>query len=51
METIGTIGFMLDEQLPKGSHVIPFFVCCGFLAVEYSIQPNRELLWRSWASH
>ena len=34
--------------LPKGSYVVPFWVCYCFLVRDYSILPKNELHRRVW---
>ena len=35
-------------QLPKGSNVVPFWVCYGFLVWDQNILPKKELHRRVW---
>ena len=35
-------------DLPKGSYVVPFWVCYGFLVRNYNILPKKELHRRVW---
>ena len=34
--------------LPKGSNVVPYWVCYGFLLRDYNILPKKELHRRVW---
>ena len=43
--TIPCTGF---PTLPKGSYVVPFGVCYGFMVRGYDILPRKELHWRFW---
>ena len=36
------------RALPKGSYVVLFWVCYGFLVREYNILPKKELHRRVW---
>ena len=36
------------ESLPKGSNVVPFWVCYGFWVRDYNILPKKELHRRVW---
>ena len=38
-------------RLPKGSNVVPFGVCYGFLVRDYNILPRKELHRRVWVGH
>ena len=36
--------------LPKGSNVVPFWVCYGFWVRDYNILPKKELHWSPWVN-
>ena len=36
------------RSLPKGSYVVPFWVCYGFLVRDLDILPKKELRRRVW---
>ena len=36
------------QGLPRGSYVVPFWVCYGFLVRDYNILPKKELHRRVW---
>ena len=37
-----------DKSIPKGSNVVPFWVCYGFLVRDYNILSKKELRRRVW---
>ena len=45
--------FILHDQhitLPKGSNVVPFWVCYGFGVKDYNMLPKKELHWSPWVN-
>ena len=44
-----TLPMFMLKILPKGSYVVPFWVCYGFFLVrDYNILPKKELHRRVW---
>ena len=33
---------------PKGSYVVPFWVCYSVFVRDYNLLPQKELYWRFW---
>ena len=45
VQKIGCRSFKLRVQgIPKGSYVVPFWVCYGFLVRDYNILPKRNYI-------